>query len=282
MTSFRFVTALLVAFSIWEPAFAFPLADRPIRLIVPFAAGGSTDVMAREIGRRLSQRLSVPVIIENKSGGGTTIAAAEVSRAVPDGHTLLYTTLVTFALNPHLLKSRGYDAERDFTPITGITTTNIVLLSGSRVNAKSLGDFVAAAKKAEGKMTYGSIGLGSVAHLYGAYTAKAAGIELIHVPYRGSAPASQDFLGGQIDALFDPIPAALPKLINNQALAIAIAAKSRSPLLPDLPTFEEQGSLESMKRFGLGCLDLRACRTKSPGASPPKSVQFFGSEMCET
>lgn len=131
-------------------------------------------------------------------------------------------------------------------------------------------------------MTYGSIGLGSVAHLYGAYTAKAAGIELIHVPYRGSAPASQDFLGGQIDALFDPIPAALPKLINNQALAIAIAAKSRSPLLPDLPTFEEQGSLESMKRFGLGCLDLRACRTKSPGASPPKSVQFFGSEMCET
>jgi tripartite-type tricarboxylate transporter receptor subunit TctC len=112
MTSFRFVTALLVGFSIWEPAFAFPLADRPIKLIVPFAAGGSTDVMAREIGRRLSQRLSIPVIIENKSGGGTTIAAAEVSRAVPDGHTLLYTTLVTFALNPHLLKSRGYNAAR--------------------------------------------------------------------------------------------------------------------------------------------------------------------------
>lgn len=240
--NFRQTFMAVILLQAWtSAALAFPIEGRPIRIIVPFAAGGSTDVMAREVGKRLGTSLGVTVIIENKPGGNTSIATAEVARSTPDGHTLLYTSMVTHALNPHLQKPRGYDVVRDFTPISGMTKTNIVLLTGPSVNAANLKEFISAARASNGRLSFGSIGVGSAAHLFGAHIAKVAGVELLHVPYRGSAPASTDFLGGQIDALFDPVPQAIPKLASDKVKAIGIAAKARSPLLPNVPTFEEQG-----------------------------------------
>lgn len=238
---FTLAVALLLNGSLSEVAFAFPTPDKPVRIVVPFPAGGSSDVMAREVAQRLSKSLGVPVLVDNKSGASTTIGAAEVARAAADGHTLLYTSLLTHAINPHLLKLRTYDAVRDFTPIAGVSKTTLVLLANTSVGASNLREFVSAAKAARGSLTYGSIGSGSVAHLYGAYLAKASGADMIHVPFRGSAPAAQDLLGGQIHAIFDPMPAAIQKLSTGKVKSIGIASSTRSPLLPEVPTLREQG-----------------------------------------
>lgn len=253
------------------PASAFPISGKPIRIIVPFAAGGSTDIMARKVGERLSAKLGVSVIVENKPGGNTTIAAAEVARSAPDGHTLLYTSLVTFALNPHLMKPKAYGSLEDFTPISGLTTTNIVFLAAPHVKANNLIEFVAAARAANGRMTYGSIGVGSVAHILGQHIAKTAGVELIHVPYRGSAPASTDFLGGQIDTLFDPLPLAIPKIETNKAQAIGIAAEARNSLLPSVPTFGEQGDRRMDQEVWIGLF--------GPARLPAEISERVGAEI---
>jgi tripartite-type tricarboxylate transporter receptor subunit TctC len=263
---------LLLAGLVWAaPSLAFPVVGKPIRIIVPFAAGGSTDIMARRIGERLSERLGVAVIVENKPGGNTTIAATEVGRSAPDGHTLLYTSLVTFALNPHLLKPKAYGSLDDFTPISGLSTTNIVFLDAPHVKASNLAELVIAARAANGRMTYGSIGVGSVAHILGQHIAKTAGVELIHVPYRGSAPASNDFLGGQIDTLFDPLPLAIPKIEAKKAHAIGIAATSRNPLLPNVPTFGEQGDQRMDQEVWIGLF--------GPARLPTAITQRIGSEI---
>ncbi|MGM4886062.1 Bug family tripartite tricarboxylate transporter substrate binding protein [Tardiphaga sp. 604_B6_N1_1] len=262
-----FLTGLMLAF----PASAFPIVGKPVKIIVPFAAGGSTDIMARKIGERLSEKLGVPVIVENKPGGNTTIAATEVGRSTPDGHTLLYTSLVTFALNTHLLKPKTYGSLEDFTPICGLSTTNVVFLAAPHVKASNLAELVAAARAANGRMTYGSIGVGSVAHILGQHIAKTAGVELIHVPYRGSAPASSDFLGGQIDTLFDPLPLAIPKIEAKKAQAIGIAARSRNSLLPDVPTFGEQGDRRMDQEVWIGLF--------GPAHLPTAISQRIGSEI---
>lgn len=252
-------------------ALAFPIADKPIRIIVPFPAGGSTDVMARDVAQRLTRSLGVPVLVDNKSGGTTTIGAAEVARSAPDGHTLLYTSLLTHAINPHLLKVRQYDASRDFTPISAVSKTSLVLLANNSVGAGNLPEFIAAAKAARGRMSYGSIGMGSVAHLYGAYLAKTQGVEMVHVPFRGSAPAAQDLLGGQIQSIFDPLPAAIQKLGTGKVRAIGVAAPERSALLPDVPTLREQGLAGLENEVWIGLF--------GPARMPPEAVARLTQEM---
>jgi len=263
--------AILTLLMYTGPLMAFPIKDKPIRIVVPFPAGGSTDVMAREVGARLAKSLGVPVIVENKSGASTAIGAAEVARAPADGHTLLYTSLLTHALNPHLMKSRPYNTEKDFTPIAGVTQTSLVLMAHVGMNVSNLQEFLAAAKPGAGKVSYGSIGLGSVAHLYGAYLAKTAGVEMIHVPYRGSAPATLDLLSGQVNSIFDPMPAALQKLATNKVRAIAIASQNRSTLLPEVPTLQEQGisGLDSSIWIGLF----------GPGNLPEEVTRRLGVEL---
>jgi tripartite-type tricarboxylate transporter receptor subunit TctC len=213
----------------------------------------------------------VPVLVDNKSGGTTTIGAAEVARSAPDGHTLLYTSLLTHAINPHLLKVRQYDASRDFTPISAVSKTSLVLLANNAVGAGNLQEFIAAAKAAQGRMSYGSIGMGSVAHLYGAYLAKTQGVEMVHVPFRGSAPAAQDLLGGQIHSLFDPLPAAIQKLGTGKVRAIGLAAPVRSALLPEVPTLREQGLAGLENEVWIGLF--------GPARMPPEAVARLTQEM---
>lgn len=266
------VAATAIALSLASSSvLAFPIAEKPIRIVVPFPAGGSTDVMAREVAQRLAKSLGVPVLVDNKSGGTTTIGAAEVARSAPDGHTLLYTSLLTHAINPHLLKVKSYDATRDFTPISGVSKTNLVLLANNNVGVDNLAEFISAAKSGRGRLSYGSIGTGSVAHLYGAYLAKSQGFEMVHVPYRGSAPAAQDLLGGQIDAIFDPLPAAIQKLGTGKVRAIAIAASDRNPMLVGVPTLREQGVAGMENEVWIGLF--------GPARMQPETVTKLAEEL---
>lgn len=223
---------------------AFPVPGKPVRILVPFPAGGSTDVTARELAQRLTRLLGTPCIVENKAGASTLIAAQEVRRAVPDGHTLLYTSLITHALNPHLMKAAPYDAQKDFAPVTGTTRTSLVLVAHAGVPARNVAEFIEYARSNPGRASYASVGTGSTGHILGAHLSRTAGVEMTHVPYRGTAPASQDLMGGQVDSFFDPAPTALQKIATGKVKPLAVAGLERLRQLPDVPTLKEHGYID--------------------------------------
>jgi tripartite-type tricarboxylate transporter receptor subunit TctC len=212
---------------------------KPIRIIVGFAAGGSTDVTARIIGQALSDRLGQPVLIENRPGAGGNIGADAAAKADPDGYTLLMATSSTFAANPALYKTLPFDVQADFAPITVTAFIPNLLVVNPTVPAKNLADLIAYAKANPGQLNYGSAGNGTSQHISGALFSSLAGVQMTHIAYRGGAPAVNDLLGGQIQVLFAPLVEVVQQVRAEKLRALAITTAKRSPLLPDVPTVAE-------------------------------------------
>lgn len=239
MTGLRRV-AVLVAALASSLALAQGYPDKPIHLIVPFPPGAGTDAVARIVAQKLGESLSAAVVVENRPGASGAIGAAEVARAEPDGYTLLFvaspfTTVAAAASNP------GYDPLRQFVPVAPIAVGPLAFVVGSAVPANTMGEFIALAKSQPGKLNYGSAGTGSVNHLALELLKARAGIDVVHVPYKGIAPATVDLLSGQIQAMTASIPATLPYAAQNRVRVLAVTGPRRSPLLPDVPTWRESG-----------------------------------------
>lgn len=214
---------------------------KPIRLIVGFAPGGGTDIVARAIAPKMGEILGQSVIVENKSGAAGTIAADQVAKSTPDGYTLLVGHSNSNAIAPFVLTNVQYNPATDFTPITYLGYVPNVLVVKASLPVNSVSQLIALAKANPGQMTYGSSGIGSTQHLAGALFAKIAGIELNHVPYKGSGQAIIDLLGGQITMNFDTLPPNLQQIKDGSLKALAISTPKRLPILPNVPTFNEVG-----------------------------------------
>jgi tripartite-type tricarboxylate transporter receptor subunit TctC len=236
----RIVLLSLFAFHL-SSAVAADWPSHNLRILVPFPAGGSADIQARVIADELSKALEKPVIVENKPGAGGNLAAAEAARSAPDGYTLYMATTSTNATNVNLYESLPYDPVRDFQPLTLVTIYPQLVVPGTRFKETDLKSLVASLKREGDKLNFGSSGVGSPTHLAGELFNREVGVHLLHIPYRGQAPAMNDLLAGQIDMMFPSIPDALPMLQAGQIRPVAVMADKRSPLLPDVPTTAELG-----------------------------------------
>jgi len=213
----------------------------PVTLVVPFPAGGPTDSMARLLAQKLGDKLGQQVIIDNRAGAGGGIAAELVARAPADGQMLFFGTTGTMAINPSLYKKLRYDPVKDFVPISLMATTMNVLVTSPQVPAKNLTELIALAKAKPGELTYGSAGNGSSNHVSGELFRSTAGIQINHIPYKGSAPALIDLLGGRLSMMFDTIAQQTQNLATGKVHAVAVTGAKRSPLLPNVPTAQEAG-----------------------------------------
>jgi tripartite-type tricarboxylate transporter receptor subunit TctC len=236
------VLSFLQILSCAVQAQTFP--QKPIKLIVPFATGGSTDLVARLLAERMGPFLGQNVIVENRAGAGGVLGADAVAKAAPDGYTLLMGTVSTHGASPAIYKKIPYDAIKDFEPITNVMSVPSVLTIHPKVPAKTLSEFVALAKASPGKYSYGSPGNGSLGHANVENFLQLAGIELLHVPYKGSGLALNDALAGQIDVLTDNLPSSLPHIQSGRLRPLALLSLQRSKLLPDVPTYKEAGFSE--------------------------------------
>ncbi len=217
-----------------------PYPNRPVTLVVPYPAGGSADVLARAIGQKLSERLGQPVVVDNRGGAATAIGARLVARAAPDGYTLLLGTVSSQAINPAMNKV-GYDPIADFTAIAPLASIPFVLVAGPAVPVASVADVVALAKSKPGAVTYASAGPGTSNHLAGELFASEEHVKLLHVPYKGSAPALNDVLAGHVDLMFDLQATSMAHIQAGKLKALAVTSRTRSTLMPDVPTMIEAG-----------------------------------------
>lgn len=217
---------------------AFP--NRVIKLIVPVAAGGGADAVARMVTEKMSQSLGTTIIVENKAGASGSIAAIEVARAAPDGYTLMACFVATHSTNPAVLTIK-YDPIADFAPVGMMAQTSNVLVVGEKNKAKNLQEFLAQARAAPKGMSFSSAGNGSATHLIMEYLENQAKVDLVHAPYKGAAPAMQDLLGGQVDAMFPSLTTALPHIKSGKLRALAVASTRRDPVMPEVATVAEQG-----------------------------------------
>jgi tripartite-type tricarboxylate transporter receptor subunit TctC len=215
--------------------------SRPVTLVIPFPPGGATDVNGRIIGQRLSKELGQPVVIENRAGAGTIIGASYVSKAAPDGYTLLVSSGTTFTVNPAIRPNLPYDPVKGFEPIGIAGRLALILLANSEVPVKTVKQFVDYVKASPGKYSYASYGTGTTSHFAGETILHAAGLKMTHVPYKGSAPAMTDLMGGQVSFSVDTVSAAIPQLKSGKIKAIAVTTAKRSSLLPDVPSLAESG-----------------------------------------
>jgi len=222
-------------------AAAQSLAGKQVRFIVPFPAGGPTDIVARPLAQMLGDELKSAVVVENRGGAGGSLGADAVAKAAPDGQTLLMATVGTHAINSALYRKLPYDAVRDFTPIALVAMAPVAIAVHPSQPVNDLAELVALAKKMPGKLNYGSAGAGTPGHLTGEMFKTTAGIDLQHVPYKGSAPAVTDLIGGQIQIMFDPLQSVLSNIQAGRLRAVAISSKGRSSVLPNVPTIAEAG-----------------------------------------
>ena len=234
----RAFVASLLAVAASSSFAAWP--EQTIRIMVPWAPGGATDQIARVIAQPLSEALHVAVVVDNKGGAGGVIGTQQFVKDKPDGYTLLLATSSTNAAAPYLYKSLGFDPIADFTPVTTLCAIPNVMVVPAKSPWNSLKDIVAAAKKDPGKYTYGSAGIGGSQHLAGAQFKNAAGIEIRHVPYKGSGPAAQDLIAGHIDMMLDT--GSLGSIRGGLLRPLAVASDKRLPTLPNVPTFKEAGT----------------------------------------
>lgn len=250
----RIATTLLVMMALvaGPAAFAQHYPDRPVRLVVPYPAGGSADVLARLLGQKLGERLGQNIIVENRAGAGTALGARAVATSAPDGYTLLMGTVSSHAINP-AMSNVGYDPVADFTPITRLASIQFVLIAHPSVPVNTLADVVRLAKEKPRSISYSSAGPGTSNHLAGELLSSAANIELLHVPYRGSSPALQDLVGGQVNLMFDLQATADKYVQTGKVKALAVTGARRSALLPNVPTVAESGypGFEVTAWFGL-------------------------------
>ena len=246
-------------------AAAFP--DKPIRLIVPFPAGGAADVMARGMAERLGHELKQQVIIDNRGGAGGSTAAEAAAKSPPDGYTLFFATMGTQAINPALYSKLRYDPLKDFAPISLTHITPRVLVVGPSVQAKNVAELIAAAKARPDALTYGSAGNGSSSHLSGALFETMAGVKMLHVPYKGSAPLLTDVLAGRVDMTFDSFTVYEEYIKAGKVRALGVTSRRRLATLPQVPTIAEAG-----QSMGLSGYDVSNWLGVLAPAGTPKDV----------
>jgi tripartite-type tricarboxylate transporter receptor subunit TctC len=234
----RFAALALLLYAV--TAQAFPIAGKPVRIVVPFPPGGQTDIQARAIAQKMGDALGAGVIVENKPGGSTLIGAREVQKAPPDGHTLLYTIAIHVQL-PHLYRSAPWDAFRDFTPVTTGARSATVLTAHATAPFNTVQELVAYARANPGKLNYASFGTGTTSHLNAELFKRLAGIDIVHVPYKGSGDAMKDHLTGAVQLFFDGPTTAISNAKTGRVKLIATAAETRKAALPDVPTMREAG-----------------------------------------
>ncbi|GAB1579456.1 tripartite tricarboxylate transporter substrate binding protein BugE [Bordetella petrii] len=253
-TLFKSMLLALLAASLAGPAaHAQGYPERPVRLIVPFAAGGTTDMVARIVADGLGRALGQPVVVENRGGGGGAIGADALAKSAPDGYTLGVATVSTMATNPATNAQTPYDPLKDFTPITNLVNVPNVLTVNPKTPANTLQEFIALLKSEPGAYSYASAGTGSISHLDGELFKSLTGTDMIHVPYRGSGPALNDTLAGQVSAQFDNLPSSYAHIQAGKLRALAVAAPARVAGMPDVPTFAEAGlpAMNNMAWYGL-------------------------------
>jgi tripartite-type tricarboxylate transporter receptor subunit TctC len=247
MTKFRIARRRLLvlplaacALGLPHQAFAQGYPEKPVKIIVPSPPGGTTDFLARAIAQRLQAAWGQPVLVENKPGAGLRLGAEAVAKSPADGYTLLMAA-VHHSIAQAVYKKRSYELERDLTPITIAATVPNVLVVPSTLPVRNVKELIALAKSKPGKMAYGSTGNGTAHHIIGEQFNDMAGTNLLHVPYKGSAPALTDLMGGQIDAMFDTVSSCLPHIQSGKLRALAVTSAKRSVALPDVPTLAESG-----------------------------------------
>lgn len=240
--NWRICSALVCGLAVAAPpAHAAEYPARPIRLIVPYAAGGPTDVLGRMVGDYLGRDLKQTVVIENKAGAQGAIGAEAAARSEPDGYTLFFTAASLFVLNPLLYKKLPYDPDRDFRMLAVITDLPVLMEVHPSVPARTVAEFVAYAKQNPGKLNFGSAGTGGTTHLAGEMFKQMAGVDMVHVAYKGAGPALQDLLSGNIQLMFDTLGTALPPVKGGLLRPLAVSSAQRIPELPDVPTMAESG-----------------------------------------
>ena len=260
--------AALGAFAGAASAQQFP--TKPIHIIVPYQAGGTSEIMARLVGEQLQRTLKQPVVIENKPGGGTTIGAAVVAQQPADGH-YLFVNASSFLINAQLMKGLPYDAAKDFQPVTLGASNPHVLVAPKSLGVTNLKQFIAMAKQKGQSMSYASFGNGSSGHLAFELLRKTYDFQMVHVPYKGVPAAMQDVLAGQVQAMLTDLAAAVPQVKADKMLGLAIAADQRSPTLPDVPTFREASGTQFVSRSWFGFL-VRS-------GTPPEVVRTLNTEI---
>ncbi|MBO9650570.1 MAG: tripartite tricarboxylate transporter substrate binding protein [Variovorax sp.] len=252
----------------------FAQGDKPITLVVPYAPGGTTDLLGRILAKEMAPLLGTNIIVDNKPGAGSGLGATFAAHAPADGHTLLVATSTTLAINPWLYKRLGYDPIKDFTPIGMIGSVPLVAVVNASVPAKTIGELVALSKAQAGKLSYGSAGSGSPQHLAVEMFKAATGADLTHVPYRGSALAMTDLIGGQIQLMFSDIPPALAHVRGGRLRALGVTSSKRQVAMPEVPTIAESGAA--------GTKDFQAVAWQSlvaPAGTPPELIAKYAAAL---
>ncbi|HEY9279274.1 MAG TPA: tripartite tricarboxylate transporter substrate binding protein [Eoetvoesiella sp.] len=253
------------------PATAEPWPQRPIRMVIPFAAGGGTDVLGRFLAQKMSEGLGQPVVVENKPGAGGSVGTADVAKSRPDGYTIMIGSSSTHGINPVLYSKLPYDPVKDFSPIAIIATNKFVMAVPATSTAKNLQEFMAMARADPEKYVYASSGNGTTSHLAGALFTQMSGIPLMHIPYKSNMPALNDLMAGRVSVMFDNITAMQGQLSAGLVRPLATTGATRSPILPDVPTMEEQG-LKDYRIGGWFCL-------LAPAGTPPEITERIYREL---
>jgi tripartite-type tricarboxylate transporter receptor subunit TctC len=272
----RYFNTLLAIFAFSAGGFAAAQAQdaypsKPIKVVVPFPAGGATDILTRAITEKLAIKLAQSVVIENKPGAGANIGAAYVAKAAPDGYTLLMGSIGSHSIAVSYYKDPGYQFKRDLTAISAAGTLSNIVVVGTELPVKNLADLVALAKKDPGKLTCGSSGTGGLIHLTCEMFKGAAGIDVLHIPYKGTSLLMPDLISGRVSMALDTLPPYLPMLKDGKVRALAITTAKRSTLMPDLPTIAESGypGFESVASYGFF----------APTGTPPAIIERLNREI---
>jgi tripartite-type tricarboxylate transporter receptor subunit TctC len=262
---------LLTLFAALVSAQVYP--TKPIRIVVPFPPGGATDILARDVAQKLTEAWGQQVIVDNRPGAGGNIGSELVAKSAPDGYTLEMGTVGTHAINASLYAKMPYDHVKDFVPVILVAGVPNVLVVNPAVPVNSVAELIAYAKANPGKLNFASSGSGTSIHLSGELFKVMAGVQMTHIPYKGSAPALQDLLGGQVQLMFDNLPPSLPQIKAGKLRALAVTSATRAPALPDVPTLAEAGlpGFEASSWFGL----------LAPAGTPPAIVIKLNAEVAK-
>jgi len=252
MKTFRMLTGF---FCILVCASAFAQSEypnRPIRLVVPYAPGGVSDITGRIVAQKMTEVIGQSVVVENRAGAGGMLGTGSVAKAEPDGYTIVLSSLSAYAIGPRMVKAPLYDPIKDFTPIAAVALSPTILTVSPALAFQSVKEVIAHAKANPGKLTYGSSGIGSVAHISAEVLRASTGVELVHVPYKSAAQAYPDVISGSVSMVFDALPSAIQHIKSGKVRPIAVMSERRASLVPDVPTFAEAGYPEATLRLWVG------------------------------